>query len=269
MIELEPGAFIGETESAASAGAIFSHVSHKLSRTILEHTHQWPYVSILLRGVYEERVEQQKIVFQPMTMVFHGPRLSHQDTIGTGGADFFLIEFGESWWPTIARSGVSPKHAYEVRGEGASWAALRLYNDFQMRALSEEATEEALYSLCAHLPRAMLVENSEPAWLRSVDDYLSEHFRERYSLREVAQRLSVDPAHLARTYHRFRERTIGDAVNRLRAQEAYRRITGTGNTLEIIARECGFADQSHMTRSVRDLSGTTPAALRRRLPPRK
>jgi AraC-like DNA-binding protein len=51
----------------------------------------------------------------------------------------------------------------------------------------------------------------------------------------------------------------------LRAREAWLRATGSRTGLALIAAELGFADQPHMTRAVRSVSGDTPANWRRRL----
>jgi len=52
----------------------------------------------------------------------------------------------------------------------------------------------------------------------------------------------------------------------LRARTAWARIVASGDPLSQIALETGFADQSHMTRTVGWLTGCSPAAWRR--PPR-
>lgn len=48
-----------------------------------------------------------------------------------------------------------------------------------------------------------------------------------------------------------------------RARAAWLRITGGGEALASVADDCGFADQAHMTREVRRLTGAPPAAWRR------
>jgi AraC-like DNA-binding protein len=48
----------------------------------------------------------------------------------------------------------------------------------------------------------------------------------------------------------------------MRTREAWLRITGTAEALCTIAVDTGFADQSHMTRAVKTLTGKTPAAWR-------
>jgi AraC family transcriptional regulator len=247
------------------ANAILSEVTHREGRSVIEHSHEWPYVSLLLSGTYREAVGQKTIVFAPFTAVFHDRDLVHADEIGEGGARFFLLEFGPAWRETLEAAGNIPDHVHELHGEGASWPLLRLYHLFAADELSDEVVEDALFEICGHLPNAQAVADSEPEWLGDVDAWLEQHFREPYRLERVAREVHVNASHLARTFVRFRRRTMGEFVNRLRVQEACRELAGLDHTLEEIAISAGFTDQSHMTRVIRQVSGSTPAALRRSL----
>jgi AraC-like DNA-binding protein len=40
-------------------------------------------------------------------------------------------------------------------------------------------------------------------------------------------------------------------------------VRASAEPLSLIAQDCGFADQAHMSRAIRGLVRTTPAALRR------
>ncbi len=262
---LRPGTFIGESSSKSLAHAILSDVVHWEGRSLPEHSHEWPYISLLLGGMYHETVSGKQIVFAPFTAVFHDRDLVHSDTIGEGGARFFLLEFGPEWRPTIESFGNVPGHVHELNGEGASWPMLRLYHAFISGELSDELVEEALFEICGYLPNADGVAQTEPEWLTAVEVWLCRNFREAYSLQRLARDVHVHPSHLARIFMRFRGRTIGESVSRLRVQEACRQLADPGHSLEEIAISAGFSDQSHMTRVIRQLSGNTPAALRKSL----
>jgi len=49
---------------------------------------------------------------------------------------------------------------------------------------------------------------------------------------------------------------------RARTRQAWRAIRTTDTALATIAAQCGFADQAHMTRSVKNLTGRCPGAWR-------
>jgi AraC family transcriptional regulator len=72
----------------------------------------------------------------------------------------------------------------------------------------------------------------------------------------------VNPAHLCRTFRRYRRRTIGDYVIGLRVQFVCRKLLETRDSLTEIAVEAGFADQSHMTRIFKRVTGVPPGAYR-------
>jgi len=52
-------------------------------------------------------------------------------------------------------------------------------------------------------------------------------------------------------------------VMKKRVELAVTQISTTLLPIKVIASQCGFADQSHLTRVFRRFVGTTPAALRR------
>jgi AraC-like DNA-binding protein len=88
---------------------------------------------------------------------------------------------------------------------------------------------------------------------------------ESAGLVSLAEALGVSPYRLSRAFSRevgvpltrFRNGVrVGRAVERLEAGEA---------DLAGLAADLGFADQAHLTRTVRDHLGHTPAALRRLL----
>jgi AraC-like DNA-binding protein len=75
-----------------------------------------------------------------------------------------------------------------------------------------------------------------------------------HSLRELAQIACCSPFHLSRRFHSRIGMPMSAYRLRLRVHEAHARI----------AAELGFADHSHMTRTLREQLGVTPTAIRRR-----
>jgi AraC-like DNA-binding protein len=85
------------------------------------------------------------------------------------------------------------------------------------------------------------------------------------SLPDLARDLAVSPHHLSRTFREATGHTISRHRVRLRVRALLERLAGGDHELARLAAELGFADQSHLTRSVRAETGTTPGLLRRAL----
>jgi AraC family transcriptional regulator len=103
----------------------------------------------------------------------------------------------------------------------------------------------------------------EPGWLREIDATIRERFHEPLELRAISSRAGVHPAHLCRAFRRFRGRTISDAVLGMPMQQVCRRLIESDDFLSTIAIESGFADQSHMSRIFKRVTGHSPGAYRR------
>ena len=267
---LEPGQFYGETHSIRIADAILSEVTHRQPRTIEEHLHALPFFLLLLDGSYQETSRDITIAYTPLTLGFHAKMMSHSDSIGPNGARMFTIELGKTWEEAITYYGQMPRHLFELHGGEPLWLTLRLYGELGKPAdVAFFTIESLLFELCAYLSRSGGDDVKEPAWLAGVADELNDRFREKLELRVLAQNASVHPSHLARAFHRFKGRPIGDYVTGLRVQYAARRIAEGKASLREIAADAGFSDQSHMTRLFKEFTGMSPAEYRRFIPTHK
>lgn len=90
--------------------------------------------------------------------------------------------------------------------------------------------------------------------------------RER-SLPELARELSISPHHLSRVFRSITGYTVSRHRMRLRVRDAIERLAGGETTLARVAADAGFADESHLSRVLRQETGQTPATLRSALRP--
>lgn len=81
----------------------------------------------------------------------------------------------------------------------------------------------------------------------------------------LAESLGVSPYRLSRAFPREVGVSLTRYRNRVRVGRALDRLEAGEGELARLAAELGFADQAHLTRTVRDHTGATPAALRRLL----
>jgi AraC-like DNA-binding protein len=87
------------------------------------------------------------------------------------------------------------------------------------------------------------------------------------TLPALGRRIGAAPHHLSRVFKAHTGHTITEHRRRQRARAALERLAAGDSDLARIAADVGFADQAHLTRTIRAQTGTTPSALRAALRP--
>jgi AraC family transcriptional regulator len=115
----------------------------------------------------------------------------------------------------------------------------------------------------AHLPPAKPTEAAPPVAVLKIVELMRARLAEPLSLEEMARAAGVSPFHFARQFKTATGHPPHEYLVRLRVDHAQELMTTHGRnwTMAAIARECGFADQSHMTRHFRRVLGITPGEL--------
>lgn len=81
------------------------------------------------------------------------------------------------------------------------------------------------------------------------------HAEPRTGLVELARRVNCSPHHLSRLFTQLTGSGVSRYRNQVRVAEALERIDGGETSLAAIASDLGFADQSHLTRTIKAISG--------------
>ncbi|WP_254059367.1 AraC family transcriptional regulator [Granulicella sp. L46] len=109
---------------------------------------------------------------------------------------------------------------------------------------------------------------TEEATCRAFETYnrasyeLSAEFRELRSSADLAQRLQITPAYLARLFQRYSDTSPHQALTAMKMAEAASLLVGTDATVANAAAHVGFADPYHFSRVFKNYYGTAPAHFR-------
>jgi AraC family transcriptional regulator len=101
--------------------------------------------------------------------------------------------------------------------------------------------------------------------LRRVVDYISAHLASDLSLLEMAEVAGASPSHFRFLFKCSTGVPLHQYVIRCRVQSAMQLLSRRSLTLNDVAAQCGFADQSHMARCMRRVIGMTPTAYLRNI----
>jgi AraC family transcriptional regulator len=185
----------------------------------------------------------------------------HQHSVATGKTPFraISIHLGAEWFQHL---GGTARGVREV--SSLFLPSLRLQQELSSwSAASPLVVEGLVLGLLGVIARdAARQEIAEPRWLPLVDAAMRFLPPRQLTVAELARRSGVHPVHLSRTWHRFRGSSIGDAIRRARIETACCRIAEDAPSLLELAREVGFADQTHFTRVFKQVAGMTPGAFR-------
>jgi AraC family transcriptional regulator len=240
---------------------LLSELRPSAMRNVPRHQHELAYVTIMLEGDYLEgdgKLEE----LRPLTAVFNPAGVSHHTVIGPAGAALFTIELrGESLLDGSIRL---PQETCFDRGVGHMlWPGLRLFAAFQAHLADPLVVDSHVFEMLSAIDPLEQAESGHPNWFRRVKERLHEDFREDLRMRDLAEAEGIHPVHLARVFRARERQTAGDYLRRVRVRAACDLLRNSEGPLASIAAECGFADQSHFTRSFKRMTGWTPAEFRR------
>jgi AraC family transcriptional regulator len=143
------------------------------------------------------------------------------------------------------------------------WLAVQLLQRLLSDELEDEFEVDSIVSEMLGIA-LRLVDRDRPqrAWVGDVKRLLREGYAGRISLAELGARIGIHPASLSRGFRMDEGITVGDYLSRVRVQQACRQMTVANTTLAEVAAGCGFADQSHLTRVFKSITGSPPGVFR-------
>jgi AraC-like DNA-binding protein len=201
------------------------------------HVHKRAYAALILSGCYEEAGDSGRHRVQAGDVVLHEAFEAHLDRFPTAGAVVLNVPLPAQYAsrPGVASVNDPDAIVHLVEAGDSEAAALLLWSteirqrDFQdwPDELAMSLTQNASVSLSGWSEAKGI-----PRWDVS---------------RSFAKIFGISPS-------AFRARA--------RTRQAWRAIRTTDTPLSAIAAHCGFADQAHMTRSVKTMTGRCPSVWR-------
>jgi AraC family transcriptional regulator len=247
---------LGQTlRAAASPSFVFVETAHQAATALGRHAHEHATLSCVLSGSRTYDFGASSFTCTSGEALWFPAGAPHSTRFGPQPPRGLMVEVRHM--PELATATLEAPR----RAAGAPWeqviAELRSPDDLTPLALEALGLEWIVAAARAE-PAAPLA----PRWLAEARVALEEGFRSPPSLGELSRSLGVERSRLARQFRRQFGASIGQFVRAVRARRAHSLLTGTDLPLADVAFDCGFADQSHMTRAVSAAYGVTPGRLR-------
>jgi len=203
---------------------------------IPRHRHDHPYAALVLSGSYEECGSRGRLRVGPGDVLFHDPFEAHLDRFCGSAAEILNLPF-ETFSPGPRIGRVADPDA--------------------IARLAERDVAAARAQLCAEL---LPVECAHHDWPdRLADDLLG---NPDCLLSEWARDHALAAATVSRGFGKVFGLTPAQFRLEARARSALVMISAGEESLASIAFALGFADQAHMSRAIRALTGLPPGYWR-------
>jgi AraC family transcriptional regulator len=261
------GQYYGEvTRTQRVADLVLSETRYAPGAVVPRHAHASPLLCLVLSGAFVEQSRGTTRTLGPGCVLFHPENEPHAHRFEAGRTRCFSIQLGAGWLCAVPQERFSLGGPREAPRGPLAWFARQLHAEFIRGSDASPLVIEGLaLAVLGELGRAPVQGTPARAdWVSRARDLLEARLREPPRLTELAAQLGVNPAHLSRT---FRQRYgVGPAgyVARRRVERACTALVNPELSLAQLAHDLGFADQSHLCRSFRRVTGLTPGAWRRR-----
>jgi AraC family transcriptional regulator len=215
------------------------------------HAHPRACVAVIVDGLVHKRFTGLAADAGVGTVVSMPPEEAHEDVFGRQGASIVVAE---------CDGDIDSVSCF--RDWGALLVALRIARELAVEdAFSALAVEGLALELTAAAARGPALPRPE-RWLREAYELLHERFREPPTAAQIAARVGVHPAHLARSFRACYRESLGGCARRLRLEWAAGELMRSDVPLVSLAADAGFVDQSHFTRAFKKQFGITPGRYR-------
>lgn len=216
---------------------------HEAGSVLSTHRHKEGYLALILKGEYEELSPDGHFRLGPGRLVVHPPFHLHGNRFGPKGAEVLNL----------------PWCAGPIDALGYAVARVDALDPI-IRCARRDPVEASQWTAEILLENEMALHPLDvPPWVERLAKALREDVAagKHETVGRRAQEAGISPEHAARSFRRYFGVTPGAYRREYRARRALS-LLGAGHVPAAVAGECGYFDQSHLTREIRSVTGRTP-----------
>ncbi len=251
--------FHGEPESVATFGPIaIVRSKYRPNNFVPTHHHEGHCLFVVESGSMFQVMPDRLVVLKKGVVGFQTPELPHRNYSGPAGASIINVAIRSEWFTELGT---------DLLHRSAFWtgrAATKLRDLLVGKLPLSENTLHAIRDvMCNALSRDFDNQASDNELAEKAYHIVAENFAESISLGLVATELGVNSSHLGRVFRKNFGSSVGEFIKVLRLDLACQMLINSNHSISVTAYDCGFADQSELTRSMKNSIGWTPAAFRK------
>jgi len=236
-------------------GSIYVTTHLETAATDLLHYHETTHFSFVLNGgVVDKRKNFDAERLSGDLMFFHAGE-PHQSIYKGFPCKNVNIELEAAFFQENFISESDFKSSIETN-PNAKLILLKIYKELSANDEFSDCSIEMLFLNL--LERKSASKNSRPKWIKIILELLNDKWNEELSLNDLAIVANVHPKTISKYFPKYFACTLGEYRRRLKIEKSLLFIKTSKLSLTEIAYQCDFFDQSHFTRTFKELTGFSP-----------
>lgn len=260
MLALGKGAYLGRVLDLSEAAGFLAGVTsyRQGDGTGLVHYHENSHLSFVLRGGGVEKRRSSEFERLPGQVMFFHAGEPHQCLNKLFPARNINLEI-ESDFLNDNRLSESAINKSVLKNPNAKFIMLKIYKELLIGDnLSGSSIKMLLLDLVSSINQKILSPKDTPLWVNVIRDVLNDRWNEQLSLKDLSETAGVHSVTISRFFPKYFSCTFGEYLRRLKIEKSLTLIKTSAASLTEIAHDCGFSDQSHFTRTFKQLTGLLP-----------
>lgn len=267
MKYLQRGQFYGQTNEIIHLGGLTLTDTEYTKDKVDWHEHENAYFTFILDGNVLEGNKKEIYHCGAGSLLFHNWEDAHYNLKPAGFTRGFHIELDHNWFKSFE---IDPNAIQGSISLLDPQLKILMYNLFKETKLKEQTKSLAINSLLIEMFNRMGaiqpdLSRKTPPWVGKIRSILLDLSSEDWTLNTLSHTLGIHPVHLSRDFTKYFHCNLSQYIRLLKVQRSLSLLSDQNYSLTNIAFECGFADQSHFTRSFKALNHINPAKYRKLL----
>jgi AraC family transcriptional regulator len=262
ILSLQKGRYLGRRNQSFHSDTLIATItSYPISIDAESlHYHETFVTSLVLTGGNLEKRRNREIERTPGVVTYHDVGDLHRNTRILPDSRHVNLEVTEKFFSQYGLTGNAT--ALEKHNPAdARFLMLKIYRELLINDTDSFISIESAVLHLFKIVERLTISSVPPRWTSRVKEALYDRWEERVTLDELALIANLHPANLSGYFPRFFGCTLGEYRRKIKAEKALELIRTSELSLTEIAYRCGFADQSHFSRTFKQLTGWTPKKL--------
>ena len=261
MKQSKRGEFYGQTNKTISLEGITLTDTVYTHPKVDWHYHEHAYFTFILQGNVIEGNKKEVYNCTPGSLLFHNWQEPHYNIKPEGFTRGFHLEIEKRWFDNLTLNSDNLQGSATILNPDIKLLMYKIFratkiDDFHYDLSTQTLLIEILSKLNGDFQSIL---HKNPKWVSMIDEILHDQLTETITLDYLSKTLGIHPIHLSRDFSKYFHCNLGEYIRKLKVEKALSLIALQSKSLTEIAYECGFSDQSHLTRSFREINGLNPS----------